>query len=136
MSLSELLARVEAATGPDDELSRDIAVAFGPGSAKFPACAGYIGIGNFTGSLDAAMRLLQQARPNVVGVVSFGGVWSRCDFLDAGGVRVHATCRSPALAVVATLLRDLVADAEQREVTATGVSDEVPGNISNQDLRS
>lgn len=63
-TLRALLERVEEATGSDRELDRDLGKALGwENDHGVIICAGYIGTGSFTSSVDASVRLIQEVLP-------------------------------------------------------------------------
>jgi len=121
--LKELLARVEKATGADDLLDADISFALGWSSRNRDHYEWTEADGTFvqsfmpkpfTASLDASLALVERVLPGKAGVVSFGGMWSRADFINAEGVYLHATCRTPALALLAAVLKALIAKENDR----------------------
>lgn len=97
--LTALLARVEAATGPDRELDCAIMMALDPQS-WFPL---------YTSSLDATVALVEKVRPSYdYGVWRNGG--KRGAYVTVNGF-LFAGCRqqlSAHLALLAALLRSMI----------------------------
>lgn len=136
--LRELLERCEKASGPDREIDRTIAMTFGRMNGTVPVCAGYVGIGSFTSSIDAAVRLVQDILPGwwwKVGTCSVSddaciapdfnspihGDRLQAQFpnvvpgseLDAGFDVDRRPAGNPALALLESLLRALISQAEE-----------------------
>lgn len=61
--LHALSTRIDAAIGSDRDLDEDIVNVFGKRPNGIPVCAGYIGIGGFTGNVQAAIRLAESVLP-------------------------------------------------------------------------
>lgn len=64
MTRSDLIEKLEKAEGPDRELDRSLSETFGrKNDFGVLICAGYLGIGDFTSSVDAAVRLCERVLP-------------------------------------------------------------------------
>lgn len=113
-SLSDLLARVEEAEGPDRELDKDILCALlTPMGAMEFACSGPLNH-KPTASLDAALALVERALPGWDWAVfrrcapGFGDelasarVWPHREMSKGSG---DCRAKTPALALLAALLR-------------------------------
>ncbi len=116
-TLRGLLERVKQATGPDRRLDGDIQEwSEAPFLLILPDHVRWNGAGTpppWSGSLDAALALAEGMLPEKLGVVSFGrGAWQRVDFVGADGVELHAVARTGPLAVLAIILKALIAQAE------------------------
>ena len=129
--LKDLLARVEAAPGPDRELDARIFIALDrPAHAAMdddliPQPDGLIGIPGhkralfeaerYTASIDAAVALVRRVLPGAGWDVQAGGcAWIRVDDADIGDAW---NLRNSAMALCAALLRAEIARAED---AATG----------------
>lgn len=137
MSLTDLLARVEAATGPDRELDGDIALACG--AVVDPAERNLMGIVTvpawwtmprascakwphrttpwpLTASIDSALALAERVLPGWAWMLrgSFAKLWEPHG--KPPGNDFDAMGRSPALAIIAAILKALIA-ADTREPT-------------------
>ena len=120
-SLTDLLARVEAAQGPDRELDCAIfcATAASPFQSYYPDCVlasqgGFAArleiddIEKFTASLDAAVALMERVLPGWSWTLrsnSTAVLWSPQS--DAHDREMVARCATPALALLAAILRAL-----------------------------
>lgn len=96
--LNELADRVEAATGPNFELERQIWIAIGsPAIRPIPV---------YTASLDAAMTLVPESWYRVEQQQTREGAWAKVTLLEKGFTPAdegHAA--TPALALTAAALR-------------------------------
>lgn len=147
ISLDELLARVEKAEGPDRELDRDLARAFGwtetdtgndwrdvnwnrPDGFRLP-------IGTlaeppfFTASLDAALALCERVLPgwswmlrgaSASGGQDFAKLWR--PYQTPPGNDFDAFGKSPPLALLAAMLKALIAQAASPESGPTSAREE------------
>lgn len=119
--LQTLIARVEAASGPDREIDSKIALELLGGAATYKGdvlwninADGWDALPAYTASLDAAVRLVEAKLPGYEWFVNssgFAGV--RSDAHDNGANGNHEA--SPALALVAALLHALEAIAQGGE---------------------
>lgn len=110
-ALASLLARVEAATGPDWKLDRGL-----------EALAGddwYVSNDQFTASLDAALALVERCKPGTEYAIKGGpetgdfNPWARAKLTTMAWPAKRAFeggAFTPALAVCAALLKALIAD--------------------------
>ena len=79
---------------------------------------GYHVAGPLTRSTDAAIAMCKKVLPKAMATcgVSFGDTaWSRCDFIGKEGVYRHGVGRTPAIAIMLTMIRELIAREEERE---------------------
>lgn len=61
MKIADLIDRLSKIEGPNTELDKRIAVKFGRMNEHgVTICAGYLGVGSFTSSIDAAVRLCDE----------------------------------------------------------------------------
>ena len=98
-TISSLLSRVRAASGPDRRIDRDIAIAIGSGD---------LGNAEFTGSIDSAVALVER----VLGCSwRVGNTPSGRGFCYLGTSLVEHDAATPPLAILAALLSAL----EQKE---------------------
>lgn len=143
--LVELLARVESATGPDRELNCLLASAIDPEledyepSERFPGCLQRNGIPGwttgaplYTHSLDAALALVERVLPGSVPPPRqdmplwlprvarwFNGKWEATLYRSTDGYTAEGRGPTPALALLAALLKALIADADQAALALT-----------------
>lgn len=112
--LSDLLVRVEGATGVSYELEERIALALEPDRLthfRTPP--------RYTSSLDAALALVTRVLPGWYGVVSFGGTSGAQEAaLSPPGktpaVAVETSAATPSLALLAAMLKALKEDGSAR----------------------
>jgi hypothetical protein len=86
-AISDLIERLENAPGPDSELDKEIAAMFGAVNKHgIPVCTGYLGIGLFTSSIDAAVSLCKHILP--------GWIWrvATCSVSDDAWVMPDFNC--------------------------------------------
>jgi hypothetical protein len=144
--LSALLARVEAAEGPDREVDCDLGVALGlfmvnddnrlgigrgksyvrldeDGGATAPGQAGDMLVPDYTDSLDAALALCERVLPNdwefapkplwLAAVAQlFDGKWEGKLYRADMGKRFSRVGATPALALLAAMLKALIATSK------------------------
>lgn len=112
--LKELLARVEAATGPDTELDKAIAEAFGlhcwAGRLSYPEGDGRwldFAASNVTDSVDAALALVDREMPGWRGAFwkDRSGEWSMSLDCEPYPGTLQEDMRTAPLAILAALLR-------------------------------
>lgn len=135
-ALTDLLARVEAATGPDRELDADICTALldpkreknywnwqasrPQGSPHKPEADYWKGRApKLTASLDAATALIERCLPGLTVRVRpkilIGGKYQTCEIeIDEVGEFEAFNCTTPALACIAALLKAMIARLEDR----------------------
>jgi len=121
--LEALLQRVEAAEGPDRDLDADIVLWRHPELAEWPRSdrGGWVSPEwglisppeHFTASVDAALALVERVLPDVerIDVIAFPNLVhrGRAEVWLDGDTRVVANAKTPALALIAALLRALIA---------------------------
>jgi len=136
-ALPALLARVEAATGPDRELDRDLMLAigeareiddnlfYGPGEiawyfGRYEDDCNMPPLPHLTSSLDATVALVEKLRPDIrIDVIKradgtgYGCIWTK------SGNRSN-NCATPHLALLAALLRSMIEEG--------GGSERAPGH--------
>ena len=141
MSLKQLLERVEAASGPDTEIEMMMHVFLGRDAGEqkagtlqhwykyglftvekgekddpFHFCRGFCGhpaIPPYTSSLDAAVKLVEEKFPDRCWEIAQGGnavihYHDHTRYHDA----IKAEAETPALALVAALLRAMIAEGQ------------------------
>jgi len=124
--LPALLARVEAATGPDRELDRDLMLAiggareidddlfYGPGEiawyfGRYEDDCNMPPLPHLTSSLDATVALVRKKRPGVIWRTGEDGAVAIAVMFTPGN-RTHrgVSGASPELALLAALLRSMI----------------------------
>ncbi|MEN3145711.1 hypothetical protein ABCW43_00190 [Neorhizobium sp. IRAMC:178] len=74
MTIPELIEKLEKATCPDRDIDKAITELFGTKNDHgVLICAGYLGIGMFTSSIDAAVQLCERVLPGWLWLVEAGG---------------------------------------------------------------
>jgi hypothetical protein len=105
----ELLVRVQKATGPDRELDVLIAGYFGStGPNGLIVCAGFLGVAEFTASIDAALALVERVLPgNYFLVMRDTGQWEANIGPQESFVSFEGKCSNAPLSILAALLTAL-----------------------------
>jgi hypothetical protein len=117
VELAALLARVEAATGPDHGIDRACWALFEAIPPANPLSLAYVTARDFSGSLDAALALVERVRPGWCALLAISPDNTRCNLLTKplGTVGVWhplATAPTAPLALLAALLLSLVAETK------------------------
>lgn len=73
---------------------------------------GYHVAGPLTSSTDWAIKMMADVLPSAVGNVSFGNAFSRCDLVGPQGVYCHGTAKTPPLAIMLAMVKELKRRAE------------------------
>ena len=115
--LREAVARVEAATGPDHGIDRACWALFEAIPPANPLSLAYVTARDFSGSLDAALALVERVRPGWCALLAIAPDNTLCNLhtkpLGTVGVwHPLATAPTAPLALLAALLRSLVAETE------------------------
>ena len=135
-ALKELLERVEKAEGPDRELDGAIADALGLAPDNLTRVSatyyeytpdpdkGWWEAGRYTASIDAAVALVEKKLPGcalAIGTMKFiqpGVPWATI-WTTGGDPKWNADAKTPALALIAALLKALIASELQSSQPST-----------------